>query len=137
VRKITPPSKIEPLPIELGSGEFPLERGTHRSPKIVDLLLRLVPGQVDAIRNAIERQDVAEITAQAHKLKGSCLSVGAMRMARLCHAIEAHGNASDVDSARVELPALLTALVELLDALELEKAAFTTGRRDSDAPARS
>jgi HPt (histidine-containing phosphotransfer) domain-containing protein len=137
MRKITPPSKVEPLPIELGSGEHPLEQGTRRSPKIVDLLLRLVPGQVDSIRSAIERQDVAETTAQAHKLKGSCLSVGAMRMARICHAIEGHGDAGDLESARVELPALLAALVDLLDALEVEKAAFAAGHRDSDAPARS
>jgi HPt (histidine-containing phosphotransfer) domain-containing protein len=114
-------TKIDPLPPELGSGEYPLEMGTRRSPKIVDLLLRLVPGQVQAIVSAAEAGDGSALAAQAHKLKGSCLSVGAIRMARICHEVEGLAEADDLPAARGFVRELDVAWPELRAALEAER----------------
>jgi HPt (histidine-containing phosphotransfer) domain-containing protein len=115
-------AKIDPLPPELGSGEIPLERGTRRSPKILDLLLRLVPGQVQAIVDAAASGDTAALASQAHKLKGSCLSVGAMRLAHICHDVEGLAEEGNLLAARESVGALDVAWPELRAALEAERA---------------
>jgi HPt (histidine-containing phosphotransfer) domain-containing protein len=47
-----------------------------------------MPADVRALRDAATAGDVDVARAAAHRLKGACLSVGALRMAGLCEAIE-------------------------------------------------
>jgi signal transduction histidine kinase/DNA-binding response OmpR family regulator/HPt (histidine-containing phosphotransfer) domain-containing protein len=66
----------------------PLLTDRPRSARLLETFLRLVPPDVEALVQASRGSDLADLRARAHKLKGSTLSVGAMRMAKLCEALE-------------------------------------------------
>jgi HPt (histidine-containing phosphotransfer) domain-containing protein len=53
--------------------------------------LKHAPAQVSALGHAIEVGDAALVATTAHKLKGSCLAIGAQGMAKLCGLLEARG----------------------------------------------
>jgi CheY-like chemotaxis protein len=81
--------------------------------KSVDPLIRqfleLMPGRVDAMTAAAERGDLEELEREAHGLKGSSATLGAVRLATACAALEQAG--ADGDLARA-----LTLVAELVDA---------------------
>jgi signal transduction histidine kinase/CheY-like chemotaxis protein len=54
-----------------------------RSEKLVRLFLDRVPVQLEELGQVIALSDAPKIRAHAHKLKGSCLALGADRMAKL------------------------------------------------------
>jgi signal transduction histidine kinase/DNA-binding response OmpR family regulator len=58
----------------------------ERTPQLDALFLRLVPDQIAAMRTAVN--DATAVAAAAHKLRGSCLALGATRMSDLCHRLE-------------------------------------------------
>ncbi len=58
------------------------------------------------LRQAILGQDVRQIRALAHAIRGSSGSLGALRLAELAGAVEKLAKAEDFDSARQQLPAL-------------------------------
>jgi two-component system, sensor histidine kinase and response regulator len=82
--RVTTPghTSLSPLP------EHVLEPGTRRSAVVVKAFCQHVPAQLTAIADAVKSGDPARVKAAAHKLKGSCLALGAARMAALCRAIE-------------------------------------------------
>ena len=59
-----------------------------RSAKLIELFLGQVPGQIANVRALIEKDDRDALSAAAHKLKGSCGSVGAPRMAEICQRLQ-------------------------------------------------
>jgi two-component system sensor histidine kinase/response regulator len=65
-----------------------LEPGVRRSQGVVRVFLRHVPEQLSAISKAVASGDSDALRGAAHKLKGSCLSVGVPRMAALCASLE-------------------------------------------------
>ena len=66
-----------------------LDPSVSRSQGVVRVFLRHVPDQLASIGVALESGDPEALRAAAHKLKGSCLSVGVPRMAALCANLEA------------------------------------------------
>lgn len=66
-----------------------LDANTPRSETVTKIFLKHAPAQVAALGQALEAGDAAQISATAHKLKGSCLAIGAPRMAELCASLEA------------------------------------------------
>jgi CheY-like chemotaxis protein/HPt (histidine-containing phosphotransfer) domain-containing protein len=60
----------------------------NRSQKVIELFLRFAPAQIDSITAAIRSRDDSALRAASHKLKGSCMAIGAIAMARLCAALE-------------------------------------------------
>jgi HPt (histidine-containing phosphotransfer) domain-containing protein len=78
-------------------------------PDIVDLLLDLflagTPPVLDELRAAAGAGDDEALRRAAHKLKGSCQSIGATFMATLCRSIEA--GEGDVTGAVAELDSAL------------------------------
>ncbi len=65
-----------------------LDPGVRRSQGVVRVFLRHVPDQLSSIAKAVDSADAAALRHAAHKLKGSCLSVGVPRMAALCGSLE-------------------------------------------------
>ncbi len=65
-----------------------LDSNVKRSALVCEMFLRLVPAQVEAIASAPSSERVG-VAQSAHRLKGSCLSVGATSMAKVCADIEA------------------------------------------------
>jgi HPt (histidine-containing phosphotransfer) domain-containing protein len=66
-----------------------LDANTPRHETVTKIFLRHAPAQVAALGQALQAGDGAQISARAHKLKGSCLAIGAPRMAELCALLEA------------------------------------------------
>jgi signal transduction histidine kinase/DNA-binding NarL/FixJ family response regulator len=66
-----------------------LDPAVRRSESVARVFLNYVPEQLASIGRAIEAGDSSALKAAAHKLKGSCLTVGIPRMAALCAKLEA------------------------------------------------
>jgi two-component system, sensor histidine kinase and response regulator len=75
--------------------------------KLTELFSRNTPSRLASIRSAIAANEAERVNQEAHALKGSCLNLGARRMARFCADLEAQGQAGDLTGA-----ASLLALVE-------------------------
>jgi len=82
------PSDASLLPPPLVHAEAALDAEVERSPGVVRVFLRHVPEQLGSLASALSKRDVEGLRAAAHKLKGSCLSVGVPRMASLCASLE-------------------------------------------------
>jgi len=81
--------------------------------------LRLIPGQLATLRRAAEQADAAQLRAQAHKLKGSCSSIGASRMAALCESLQNQAEAGAPSTTVLAVAAIeerFAAVRELLQA---------------------
>jgi CheY-like chemotaxis protein len=100
-----------------------LSGGTPRSHKVIELFLRLIPGQIEALRRAVEQADALELRAQAHKLKGSCSSIGASRMAALCQALQNQAEAGGVIGTLPAVAAIETRFAAVRELLQAELAA--------------
>ncbi len=61
---------------------------TRRSAKVAELFLRFVPGQIEDIASGVVARDRDAVRAEAHKLKGSSMSIGATAMARIAATLE-------------------------------------------------
>jgi two-component system sensor histidine kinase TorS len=96
-----------------------LDASIPRSPTIVELYLKLVPAMIAELEAAVSEGDVDKVRQLAHKLKGSCLSLGTMRFAQACHALELAATAGVVDEAMCKrLPSLFNAVKPLLEAAD-------------------
>ncbi len=76
-----------PAPVR-DSTDGSLNPNVRRSQGVVRAFLRHVPDQLVSIANAVNSGDADALRAAAHKLKGSCLSVGVPRMTELCASLE-------------------------------------------------
>ena len=79
-------SEHEPRPVRPVSPA--LATDVRRSAKVSELFLRLVPDQIENIATAVGVGNVADVKAHAHKLKGSCMSIGATAMAGIAATLE-------------------------------------------------
>jgi signal transduction histidine kinase/CheY-like chemotaxis protein/HPt (histidine-containing phosphotransfer) domain-containing protein len=82
--------QVSTIPAPPHDSERALDPDRTRSGRVVDLFLKLAPEQVETLLEAITVGDLAHVKATAHKLRGSSLSIGAPRMARLCGELETH-----------------------------------------------
>jgi two-component system, sensor histidine kinase and response regulator len=82
-----------------------LDPATVRSVKVIELVLRLMPGQLGVIADAIAQAEFEPLRAHAHKLKGSAASIGAQRMAASAEVLQ-HAKDGDVDGVTIELARL-------------------------------
>lgn len=83
---------------------------------VVELFASKTPELLADMRLAIEAGDGAALKEIAHKLRGSCLSFSAVRMAELCEELQTHASGSLDDAAAL--------LDELYDAFEETYAAL-------------
>jgi HPt (histidine-containing phosphotransfer) domain-containing protein len=106
------------------SGDPPAPRqlapSVQRSATLVKIFLQYAPAQVEALGAQLAAADAAALAAGAHKLRGSCLAIGALPMAELCAALEA----GDVDP-RAQYAELVSVFTELKRELAAELAQNT------------
>ena len=88
---------------------------------LIDLFLGELPGYIEAIRQAFERQDSKALYLAAHKCKGSSANFGAMRLIALCKEIETLGKADKLEDASELVAKLDPESKRLADALEKYK----------------
>ncbi|RMG43911.1 MAG: sensor histidine kinase [Acidobacteria bacterium] len=89
--------------------------------ELIDLFLQDAPGQLTAIRQAIERGDAHALQRAAHSLKGSSANLGAKRLAALCLELEKKGRANVIDGVNGLVEQLETEFQRLRRALETER----------------
>jgi CheY-like chemotaxis protein len=83
-----------------------LDPAVKPRPTAVRAFLTDLPERQQKLRDALTRADAAGLRAEAHKLKGSCLVIGAPLATRTCVEIEAAAAAGDLTAA----PSLLVRL---------------------------
>jgi signal transduction histidine kinase/DNA-binding response OmpR family regulator/HPt (histidine-containing phosphotransfer) domain-containing protein len=84
-----PPATISSPPVDLLAPEPELlDPATTRKPKFIELFLKVVGQDVDAIRTAVHPDALRK---SAHKLKGSAYALGLARLARTCEELERMG----------------------------------------------
>jgi len=96
VRSNTPPVRSMTPPVRASSDEASgtsapndaLEPGVRRSKVVVGLFRKMVPDQIEGLKEAVSTGNSSEVKQVAHKLKGSCLALGARKMGNLCAEIE-------------------------------------------------
>ncbi|WP_437678674.1 ATP-binding protein [Sorangium sp. So ce131] len=99
-----------------------LDPEVPRSRKLIELVLRNVPAQLDCLDTSVREAVAREVMANAHKLKGSMLSIGAARVAELAEKMQlAAGQgelprAGDLEQIRQEFDSVSVALREELAA---------------------
>ncbi|NTW97596.1 MAG: hypothetical protein HGB28_03505 [Oscillochloris sp.] len=69
------------------------------------LFAEVIPPQLDMIAAALANDDCQQINRDAHRMRGSCLQIGALEMATLCNQLE---HADHIDEAAILAPQLRT-----------------------------
>ncbi len=106
-----------------------LDPEVSRSKKLVSLVFRDLPVQLDLVRRAQTSDAPAELRAHAHKLKGSLLAIGAPRMAAIAKELQRAAEEGALSSAAPLIALLEQDLPRLRTALETEM-----GARPSEPP---
>lgn len=93
---------------------------------VVQLFVDDCPRRVTAVREAIERQDPAQLQAEAHALKGAAGNLSAKGLADLARTLEHLAGEGNLDTALALWPQLFEEMSAVLDAvrsLDLQPAA--------------
>jgi HPt (histidine-containing phosphotransfer) domain-containing protein len=81
--------------------------------ELAELFFDDTPRQLAALRAALESGQAEALRSSAHRLKGSSLTFGAKRMARLCEALETIARTGSVERASNILALLESAFEEV------------------------
>lgn len=73
---------------------------------IADAFLSDMPKQIAQLNVCVDKNDVEQAAAQAHKIKGACSNVGAMALTALAFKIEQAGKAGDINMIKQYLAEL-------------------------------
>jgi hypothetical protein len=87
-------------------------------PQLIQVFASTTPPMLQELQQQLATQDAHAFGQTAHKLKGSCVSLGAIAMGELCATLQHKGEQQDLSQA----PALVIELQQLypatLDALQ-------------------
>lgn len=64
--------------------------------QILDMFMKQAPKDIAEIKEALEKGDFASLWKTAHKLKGTCLNIGASRLGALCRELESKGKGLEI-----------------------------------------
>ncbi len=73
---------------------------------VLNAFLQELPLQIERLKSAVAEDDVAQIVALAHKIKGAAMNVGGMVLSASAHAMEQAGRAGELARIHQELPEL-------------------------------
>ncbi|HVU02039.1 MAG TPA: response regulator [Polyangiaceae bacterium] len=112
-----------------------LSDDVKRSAKVTELFLRFVPGQIESIATGISQKNPNLVKAAAHKLKGSCMAIGATAMARVCASLEPspENSAALLQTLRTEFSYVRSELLAELGARKNEPAGGPADGRSGDS----
>jgi CheY-like chemotaxis protein len=89
--------------------------------EVIDTFLRIAPLRLATLRKAAEKSSASTLERTAHSLLGSCVNVGAKRMADLCARLEERGRAGSAVGAAESVRALEVELQRVRPLLLREK----------------
>jgi two-component system sensor histidine kinase/response regulator len=88
--------------------------------ELVTLFLEETPQQLAELQEAVEKQHFEKIGQMAHKIKGSCVTLGVSQMAESCRKIESLLPRQDIEGIQVFLSDLPVQLEAVKAAIETE-----------------
>ncbi len=97
------------------------ERAVALVDRAVQNFVAGLPATLDSLRSSVRSSDVAEVRHLAHKLRGSALTLGAMRVAAVAERLEDLADDGTVDGAELLVDRLGAAGSEACDALVLHR----------------
>jgi CheY-like chemotaxis protein len=117
---------LEPLPTEPDTSPeqisaAPVLADEERPARLLELFLIRTPPLLEALALAIESANADDVRAHAHKLKGSCMAVGARRMALIAEQIQHAAERADSNAAASPLPLLIEQWSEVSELLQKEQ----------------
>jgi CheY-like chemotaxis protein/HPt (histidine-containing phosphotransfer) domain-containing protein len=83
-----------------------LDMSIQRSARLVQLFISKVPDNLSELDRAVAAADAGVIRERAHKLKGSCLAVGALAMAEEAQALQFEAERGELDGANTRASTL-------------------------------
>jgi HPt (histidine-containing phosphotransfer) domain-containing protein len=86
-------------------------------PRLVDMFATTTPALLDEIRQYAAQGKLTDMAKSAHKLKGSCVSLGAERMAHLCKDLQHKGETNDATNVALEADELAELYPQTLAAM--------------------
>jgi HPt (histidine-containing phosphotransfer) domain-containing protein len=89
--------------------------------QLIELFLTDAPARMARMREAIARADWRALGDYAHSLKGSCGTLGALRMAELCDWLERHDHRAAAAAAEMACEELAMQYERVRTALERER----------------
>ncbi len=105
-----------------------LDMTIKRSAKLVALFIARVPENLEELDNAISDLDAKLLREKAHKLKGSCLAVGAEIMAKEAEALQHEAEEGSLANARQRSDRLWTQYDRVTALLSAESSANTNSK---------
>jgi two-component system sensor histidine kinase/response regulator len=91
---------------------------------IIRKFLEAMPNGVASIKAAVDRGDAEAVSREAHTLKGSSATFGAVRLATVCEALEQTGRNGNLDQAHPLIEELEEASIATEAALEVHLTGF-------------
>ncbi len=89
---------------------------------LIDVFLRELPNYLEELQQAVTNSDGESLYLKAHKFKGGCKNLGAIRMVAWCERLESLGHAQDMQTAaQILANELVKEQTLLTQALEQEK----------------
>ncbi len=74
--------------------------------ELIDIFFQDTPARLEGVHQALRQADGRALEHASHSLRGSCATIGARRMARLCLTLEQEGQAGRWHEAEVIFAAL-------------------------------
>jgi len=85
---------------------------------IAEAFLSDMPKQIKALNVCVDKKQVEQAAAQAHKIKGACSNVGAMALTALAFMMEQAGKSGDIDMIKQNLDELDRCFAQLKRTME-------------------
>jgi CheY-like chemotaxis protein len=94
------------LSVLVGLRELQVEGEPDILNELIELFLKEVPSELEALREAADRGDIENVERITHTLKGSSANMGAVRMEALCTELEDAVRSKDIAAAAVRISRL-------------------------------
>jgi len=94
--------------------------------ELIETFIEYMPGQLEDLKNAIEKHDTELVFGIAHRVKSSSNSIGALGLAETAETIELLGRAGKADGALEHFSVLGEQLAEATTFLEQELKSLKT-----------
>lgn len=86
-------------------------------PRLIDMFANTTPELLDEIRQYAAQGKLNDMAKSAHKLKGSCVSLGAEHMAHICKDLQHKGETNDATNVSTEVEELAAIYPHTLTAM--------------------
>jgi len=96
---------------------------------LIDKFLEEAPKRLAGLSEAVDRGDKEALVKAAHSLKGSCATLGAQEMSRMCAGMEECGKAGRMTETGLRLASIQEEFARVRKALDAERRRVEAGRK--------